>query len=603
MTFNKEMLILDDHGISQIPESRTEWSTWVSASRTRNYVMDDPLLDWLALYGEQHGFMRDDKLADYLGELDFGRFVMQKGNEFEAAFMLWIEQRAEVRVIGDFRVSRTIEAANDTVDAMSAGVPVISQGVLRNPQNQTYGQPDLLIRLDVLLDLFPDLQEVEDQRRVEDKVPASVNQYRVIDIKFSTLGLLRDGSVSGDHSEYKVQIDIYNRALGRVQGYQPPVAYLAGRGWRQGKSDRGVSAVERLGPVPVFGDAKRGETLQSLTDRAVDWSKRVQIEGSEWNVLPVPSVPELYPHASNSGSDWHAAKSTIAASIGELTRISYVTPTTRRTAHAAGITSIDDPACTASKMGITGATLPALVDALIDINRSSITELISPPLVRSEESFWRSPNGTEFFVDFEWVNNLNDDFTHFPLAGGEALIFMIGCGHVDNGVWTFRQFTTDRLDIASEQGIIDDWIAHMEVISNGEKAVIHHWSPAEASNFERSYNSARDRHPERTWPPLNWFDMYREVFVAERVVVKGAFGLGLKAIAKAMKSHGLIKTDWGDSAVDGMGAMVAAWHCDAMAEEDGSNLIDQSIMRAVAEYNEVDCRVMQEILDYLRKIH
>jgi predicted RecB family nuclease len=565
--------------------------------------MDDPLLDWLGLFGEQNGFVRDDKLAGYLRELDFGRFVMQKGNEFESAFMLWIEQRAEVRVIGDFRVSRTIEATNDTVDAMAAGVPVISQGVLRNPQNQTYGQPDLLIRLDVLLGLFPDLQKVEDQHRVEDRAPASSDQYRVIDIKFSTLGLLRDGSVNGDHSEYKVQIDIYNRALGRIQGYQPPVAYLAGRAWRQGSSDRGFSAVERLGPVPVFGDAKRGEILQSLTDRAVNWSRRVQTEGSEWGVLPVPAVPELYPNASNSGSAWHDAKSRIAASIGELTRLSYVTPAIRRTAHAAGIASIDDPACTASEIGITGATRPALVDALIDINRSSNTELMSPSQVLAGESVWRRPTGTEFYVDFETVNNLDDDFAQFPIAGGESLIFMIGCGHVENGEWTFRQFTTDRLDTASEERVVDDWIAHMDSISDGGDAVVHHWSAAEGSSFEGQYNNARDRHPERIWPPVNWFDIYRNVFTAEPVVVKGAFGLGLKAIAKAMKSHGLIETDWGDSPVDGMGAMVAAWHCDAMADSQGGRLLDQDIMQEVADYNEVDCRVMWEILDHLRKNH
>ncbi len=600
MTFNNEMLFLDDRGVSQIPESRADWAKWVSASRTRNHVMADPLLDWLALYGEQNGFVRDDKLPGYLRELDFGRFVMQKGNEFEAAFMRWFQEREEVQVIGNFRVSRTVEAANDTVDAMAAGVPVISQGVLRNPQNQTYGQPDLLIRLDVLLELFPDLQEVEDQYRVEDKTPASSDQYRVIDIKFSTLGLLKDGSVNGDHREYKVQIDIYNRALGRVQGYQPPVAYLAGRAWRQG-GDRGLSAIERLGPVPVFGDAKRNETLQPLTDRAVSWCRRVQTEGSDWSVLPVPTIPELYPHASNSGSAWHDAKSTIATSIGELTRLSYITPANRRTAHEAGIVSIDDPACTASEMGIT--TQPALVDALIDINRASSTELVSPSQVLAGESVWRRPTGTEFYVDFETVNSLDDDFTQFPIAGGQPLIFMIGCGHVENGEWIFRQFTTDRLDTASEERIVDDWVTHMGSISDGGDAVVHHWSAAEGSSFERQYNNARGRHPERAWPPINWFDIYRKVFTAEPVVVKGAFGLGLKAIATALKSHGLIETDWGDSPVDGMGAMVAAWHCDAEAELEGGRLIDQSIMREVAEYNEVDCRVMWEILDYLRRNH
>ena len=39
---------------------------------------------------------------------------------------------------------------------MCSGAEAIAQGVLWNPQNQTYGAPDLLIRSDVLRRLFPD---------------------------------------------------------------------------------------------------------------------------------------------------------------------------------------------------------------------------------------------------------------------------------------------------------------------------------------------------------------------------------------------------------------------------------------------------------------
>ena len=52
-----------------------------------------------------------------------------------------------------------------------------------------------------------------------------------------------------------------------------------------------------------------------------------------------------------------------------------------------------------------------------------------------------------------------------------------------------------------------------------------------------------------------------------------------------------------------MGAMVGAWRCDDEAAERGVRLIDTSLMEEIAAYNEVDCKVMQEILHYLRAHH
>ena len=47
------------------------------------------------------------------------------------------------------------------------------------------------------------------------------------------------------------QLYVYNRALGRLQGYAPPTAFLLGRGWKQtvrGVTCRGTNAFERLCP-------------------------------------------------------------------------------------------------------------------------------------------------------------------------------------------------------------------------------------------------------------------------------------------------------------------------------------------------------------------
>ncbi len=85
------------------------------------------------------------------------------------------------------------------------------------------------------------------------------------------------------------------------------------------------------------------------------------------------------------------------------------------------------------------------------------------------------------------------------------------------------------------------------------------------------------------------------------VTVRGAFDFSLKSLAKAMHAAGLIETTWGDGPTDGMGAMVGAWWCDAEAARVGGSMRDLELMHEIERYNEVDCRVMAELVAWLRK--
>ncbi len=84
------------------------------------------------------------------------------------------------------------------------------------------------------------------------------------------------------------------------------------------------------------------------------------------------------------------------------------------------------------------------------------------------------------------------------------------------------------------------------------------------------------------------------------MTVRGAFGFGLKAIAKAMHAAGLIGTDWPDGVADGMGAMVGAWWCDAEARRLACSMRDLELMRQIESYNRVDVEAMRDVLAWLR---
>ena len=124
---------------------------------------------------------------------------------------------------------------------------------------------------------------------------------------------------------------IYNRALERLQGYEPPVSYLLGRGWRQGRH-RGSSAFDRLAQVPQAGTVTKQTPISGKSPKpAVQWVRRVKTKGTSVEVLPQPSVPELYPNGSNiTDAPWHNAKRPDRRELEELTQLWWVSAQGRR---------------------------------------------------------------------------------------------------------------------------------------------------------------------------------------------------------------------------------------------------------------------------------
>jgi predicted RecB family nuclease len=574
-------------------------STWVSATATRNFVQDDPLLDWLDLYGKASGFQRDDELPGFDPETDMGLFLRDQGRRFEAAVMDCIRDQFQIVQVAERSGDASREDLyHQTLNLIAQGVEIIYQAVLWDSERKMYGSPDLLVRSDVIDRLVAKSPLTDADRQ-------SPTHYRVVDIKFTGLDLTARGMLGNDASDRqkKAQLLVYNRALAAAQGYEPPTAYLIGRSWKQtvkGEKMRGDNCLDRLAPADM-----NDPELADLVDGAASWIRRVRDDGAKWQVLPQPSVPELYPHAGNTkDSPWRSAKKKIADELGEVTMLWQVSPRHRPAAHAAGILTFRDENCDAAVFEIAEGRAAKLAK-ILEVNRSNQYTVL-PERITAEEAIWREPKKLEFYVDFETVNDLNDDFSTIPARGGQPLIFMIGCGHIENGEWQFRVFTCDRLTEQCEADIIQQWHTHMHEVrqrhGQADDPLLFHWSHAETSTLYSSYNSALERQ-KANWPDLNWFDFLSKVMRQEPVVVKGALAFGLKHIARAMKANGHIETEWEDGPGDGLAAMVGAWSCDRKAAETGGSMRDFPLMTAIEKYNEVDCRVMQEIIAYLRTHH
>ena len=619
------------------PVSHHDWRQWVSAGRTRNWMLNDPLIDWLRLYGRSRGYVPRQELAGYAKELDFVEFIFEKGREFEAGILRLLREKYEVTTIArGYEEIRELDKAEETFSAMVKGVPIIYQAVLWDAQNLNYGSPDFLVRSDILRQLFPDSISGQEVAVPAPDLGDNRWHYRVVDTKFTTIHLNSTGtelSNDGSGPAYKAQLYVYNRMLGRLQGFEPPESYLLGRGWQltsKSVTHRGTSALEQLGPVPQNGTTTNKVLIAEAVEEAFNWVRRVRIEGQDWQLLPEPSVPELYPNMGGadddmmlassyaelepgdeedgSGDRWESVKRWLADELKELTQLWQVGVNKRKDAHSGGIYRWDDPGLTPSKVGITGPKQGAILQQLLAVNRGDGPPVL-PLHIGKTQGEWHAVPDVEFYVDFEYCSDLNDDFSKLPEKGGQPLIFMIGCGHVENGEWQFNSLVANDLSETEEIRIIQEWVDHMSAVrdrldpTNGKPRMFH-WAHAEPTTLQNAHNSAWNRHSQPAdWPVLGWYDFLQKVMREEPVVVRGALGFGLKTVANTMHSQGLIETNWADSLVDGLGAMVGVWHCDEEARRRGVPMTSVPLMHEIARYNEIDCKTMMEIVRYLRANH
>lgn len=624
------------------------WSEWVSASKTRNYLIRDPLLDWLDYHSKTLA-AKLPKMATAINSAttvrnanNFTEFIMAQGNEFEAKVMehLYSEHKdVIVDIGGNGEASRSLSKYQDTINAMNRGVPIIYSGVLRNPNNKTYGVPDLMVRSDWLGDIVrttyleeheeeisaPNLTDIFDNPDRPGGARPPRYHYVIVDIKFTTLNLRADGIHllnAGSIPAYKGQMWIYTQALGYMQGYTPRYAYILGRRWKyqsRGVTYKGESCTDRLGVINFDTvDLEYAERTQ----KAIDWIKDMRANGKSWDlIIRDPEItlarPELFPNMSNTHDyPWHNVKKELAEQNKEITQLWMCGVKNRLLAHAQGVYKWTDPQCTTFILGIHGEKTSKVLNAIMDINRNHKLHKILPKIIQNNEQNWQRQQRLEMFVDFEFVNDVVSDFSQMPRVDAKAIIFMIGVGYYDmENNWIYREFTVDDLTQQEECRICTEFSNY--VVQEAEwyecpNPLLVHWSNAENWQWE----SAFDKHGgiQKAWIPSKkngddeteprWFDLL-QVFRSEPVVIKGCLGFGLKEVAGVMADLGFIKTRWevSSSCVDGTGAMLGAFKSAKDARARRLKLKDMPLVREIAKYNEVDCKVVGEIMQYIRANH
>jgi hypothetical protein len=580
-------------------------SNWVSATAVHHYF-NEPLLDWFKYTQKPistHKKINYNQVKNYL---------CQQGHEFEKQIIQLLIKKLGQKNVHQMNpsshnlsdVSKDANMFQETIQCMKKGYTVILGGVLHDVKNKCYGLPDILVRSDQINHLI-DIP-VLDNHDARQNAPLLGKQkwhYRVIDIKFMTLHFKSNQETlvnTGHLPAYKGQLYIYNRALGVIQGYEPEQAYLLGRRWISQKNGRQLYHNDCFNKLGIIDYSDDDSQYCELTKKAIDWVNLCKTKKAKtWNVYQYPlEREELYPNMSHQWDEqWRDMKRNIADTNGELTQLWHVGKKHRANAIKNKIYSWKDKKCTSHVLGIGGKTGETL-DKMIKINQTNKI-LIQPKIIKNNEMGWQTPDKIEFFVDFEYKNAVFDQLIQLPVADTAILLFTIGIGymHPKKYKWIYKNFTVNHLNASYEKDICIQFINYIDKKTkkyNVKTPKCWHWSTAEPTVFNNmliKHQQVRQLWKLKQWI---WCDLLK-IFHAEPIVIHGALNFKLKTVAKAMYQHGFISTIWDESIHDGQMAMIKA------IEANNTKKKNQAIhIPDVIYYNEIDVKVLQEILGYMR---
>lgn len=624
--FYNEIKDVDDNGINETFDNNPtqtkkkkfekadliDWGNMVAASSIRNYMLNDPLLDFLKEYNINSlsdvpsRIPNSKSNANYHIDI-FTKHIMDSGIEFENELIELIKKSHKVVKVADFIHSKKPEKFQETINLMKQGVPIIYQGVLHDYENKTFGIPDLIVRSDYINKLMGYNVISDEEASLGSPNLKIPYHYKIIDIKHSNIPLRADGThIMNSESipAYKGQIYIYTVALNKVLGVEINKGYIWGKKYTWESCGVKYDETNFLNKLGVIDYDNIDSEYVTQTKNAVEWICTLRNEGSNWKLLPIPCRGELFPNMKNEkDGQWRKLKNELNNAICEITNVWYCGIKRRQAAHSHQVYGWNDPKCNSKIMGFTPGKIASTVDQILSINRQT-EDLIRPGLITYDRKNWKNTKSdtVEFYLDFETLNSnfgsiIKDGIISYD---SNQFIFMIGVGYSKNSQWIFKTFLLKSKTIESEMLMFTEFMDYIKAVlktENKSKAKMYHWSFAEVG----AYNSFKTRHSNKKISDshISFYDL-NKVFINEPVTVRGALDFSLKTIAKALNKHQLIDSVWDTSSPcsNGLNAMILA---NNLYEKNPIDVDQEPIMKEIIYYNEIDCKVMWEIHNLIRE--
>jgi hypothetical protein len=618
---------------------------WTSASKLYNYLNDEPLLDWLNMYGKKKGFKTDEEIDyeeycinlkeksddnhiiqpfdEFLNknyEFNFMKYILKQGEKYEEYVYDQLKQKYKNNVTNidtdygfqKFEYNKKLETTRNLINQQ---FPIICQGLVCDPDTKTFGFPDLIVREDFLSEMFKiNLNESNVQVNNENKY-----NYFIVDIKFHSLNFKKNSfDLIADQSQqhYISQLYIYTKGLRHL--IEPDIlkcdllqhkSYVIGRSWN---INNDIHLGQSVGCINLNSYEN---TINKLKDGLL-WFKQLKHVGMIWDPY-YPHIIEMYPNMNNEkDNNWRKTKKMLSERLGELTMIWNIRSTVKQKAHKNKIYSWRD-----FRFNIHDYTLDTettrLIKSIIDINNQTV-KLYDFDKSYISNKLWKEIDGFSIveknsividgFIDIE--NTL--DIRSIDTPKQDSIIYMIGlyynCLPVSSRTksyksnMTHKTFCIKTLEKDKEKEMIEDFLIFLKNY-NCDKHIIwrlYHYSGVEKYTLNKlmeKYNIT----PEMFGVTIIWIDLCN-LLIEYKFVFKNCFDYSLKSINNILHSLGHIPDDciYQNSLIkNGLDSIVAVFKCDKQSQENNCPFSKNEVMDEISYYNMIDCVSLYHIREFL----
>lgn len=453
--------------------------TSISVTQIKNWILQDPLLDYLNLYGDEK-----DKDTFAFDECNFTKYIMNKGNEYEKqvydCIIKSFPQYSHVLITRE-------NFYNQTKDAFKNKVDIILQPFIKNWDTKIFGFPDIVIKKKVLCDIFT---------YEGGALHAKDDDYVCIDVKYS--------SKKNEYDNYQkfieCQVMLYGQILNKNLKQSVSHAFIL---FKQSLEEFSSVSNENSNRMTLYPVLINNKEHSELCDMAFNWISYVRQYKDDFNLDECcPNMVELLPNMNNvMDYPWRTYKNKIAIKAKELSLISGLGNRLRNKIH-------DTKHYSFMNLNIENLKKCSKMTKLIEGFTKKTTKK------RKVEGV--SPT-KKVYIDIEscYIFNLKKE-----------VIIMIGCGYMVNGKFEAHVFGINDFD--GVEKVFEEFTNFIKTL--GDVTFVH-FSSAENKIFNKlDIKNTEDL--QQTF--INLYNMDKDFNI------NGLSGFSIKEIMRALHFNNLV---------------------------------------------------------------
>lgn len=527
----------------------------------KNNIMKDSLCDWFEINNDK--YMKDENNF-------YKNHIVKEAQNYKIKILKKILELSELNI--PLKTS-----FNQTKELLYNDSQLILQGVLLD-KNNIFVDCDLIITYKLFKKIFPKINNLPFHLYCKNE-----NDYLLIDICYSSLHFKIDLKYVQNEG-----IIFYKKCkLLAFQEIFQDFFNLKCQSLILGKE---YFYKNTLLPKKNFiAKLENNEKIKLALQDSIKWIKYLKNNHDKLKIDPKPNHVNLYPNMNYNNSQWENEKMKLANKIKEITLVWNISYEERCKLFENGIKSWDDPKILNK---LKESKKKDIQERMIHMNQQE--DILIYPRKNVSKTFRETikSSNTDIYFDIESFLSFDEKQSLFTneIKIKEPIIGIIGFIYDNN----FYNVTINEYIKKDEERMIKQFSSYLYKISKNEIINIYHWGHAENNYLKYIHET----YPNISFPEYKLINVL-DYFRTEPIIVQGIFKFGIKSVGKALYKHGLIKTTW-DKNDSGLESMIQ--FKESCKQKNKKIPLKRYIeISEIIEYNRIDCQVLYEIVELLRK--